>query len=85
MPESDNKLLIRIDERQKQMSNDIADIKKNLECTVRDDDEYKDLKKKIYTMWDERNRVIGWLLACGIVGGTTGALVKQLVSSVLAK
>lgn len=83
--ETDNKLLIRIDERQKAMADDIADIKKSIECAVKDDDEYKELKKKIYTMWDERNKIIGYLLACGIVGGTTGALIKNLVGSVFAK
>lgn len=83
--ESDNKLLIRIDERQKGMANDITDIKHALDITVKDDDEYKDLKKKICILWDERNKLIGWLLACGVVGGTTGALIKQLVTGVFAK
>lgn len=83
--ETDNKLLIRIDERQKQMSVDIKEVKENLNCVVRDDDEYKDFKKKVYTLWDERNKLIGWLLACGVVGGTTGALIKQIVSGVFAK
>jgi hypothetical protein len=83
--ESDNKLLIRIDERQKQVANDIVEIKDSLKCTVKDDDDFKDLKNKVKTLWDERNKVIGWLLACGIVGGTTGALIKNFVASVFAK
>jgi len=80
-----NNLLIRIDERQKDMSKDISVINKKLDCMVINNEEYKDLKKKVFTMWDERNKLIGWMLACGVVGGSTGALFKQLVSSVFAK
>lgn len=82
--ESDNKLLIRIDERQKEMSKKIDSISLNLVNKV-DCSDFEDFKKKVAIMWDDRNRVIGWLLACGVIGGTTGALIKQFVSGVLAK
>lgn len=67
------------------MKKGIDDIKGILNCTVKEDDDFKILKSKVNTLWDERNKLIGWLLACGIVGGTTGALIKQLVTGVFAK
>ena len=67
------------------MSKDISSIKKKLNCVVVDDGEYRELKRKVNTIWDERNKLIGWMLGAGLVGGTTGALVKQLVSNVFAK
>jgi hypothetical protein len=82
--ETDNKLLVRIDERQKKMSSDIADIKTKLECTVPDNADYKDMKEKVYKLWDERNKLIGWLLGAGIVGGTTGSIINNFIKTVLA-
>ena len=82
---TDSELLARIDERVKNINNDISEMKKNMCGFVKDDDDFKDLKTKIKTLWDERNKVIGWLLACGIVGGTTGALIKNFVASIFAK
>jgi len=80
-----NNLLIRIDERQKEMARDMSIINNKLDLMVLNNEEYKDLKRKVSTLWDERNKLIGWMLGAGLVGGTTGALVKQLVSTVFAK
>lgn len=82
--ETNETLLIRIDERQKEMSKKLDEISdglgKKLDCK-----EFEAFKEKINTLWDERNKLIGLLLACGIIGGTTGAFVKQVVTSVFAK
>jgi len=80
-----NNLLIRIDERQKEMARDMSIINNKLDLMVLNNEEYKDLKRKVSTLWDERNKLIGWMLGAGLVGGTTGALFKQLVSTVFAK
>ena len=66
------------------MSADIAEIKAGMEEKV-DCDVFETVKKRNETMWDERNKIIGYLLACGVIGGTTGALVKQFVMGVFAK
>jgi len=54
-----NDLLIRIDERQKEMAKDIADIRLSLNYVVQNDDEYKDIKKKVGIMWEDRMKMIG--------------------------
>ena len=82
--ETNETLLIRIDERQKEMSKKLDNISISLNSKV-DCEEFEQFKNKINTLWDERNKLIGLLLACGVVGGTTGALIKQLVTGVFAK
>jgi len=64
---------------------EVGDIKIGVDCMVKDDESYKSLKIKVNTLWDERNKLIGWLFGAGVVGGTTGALIKQLVTGVFAK
>lgn len=66
------------------MKKGIDDIKGILNCTVKEDDDFKSMKAKVNTLWDERNKLIGWMLGAGIIGGTTGALAKQIVTSVFA-
>jgi len=83
--ETDNKLLIRIDERQIKMSEDIDEIKKSLDCTVKNNDDFKAFKKKVDTLWDERNKLLGWMMGAGLVGGVTGSFLKNLVSGVFEK
>lgn len=78
-------LLARIDERQKQMSDDIKEIKEASNSFVKNDDDFKDFKTKIKTLWDERNKLVGWMIGTGIVGGLTGSIVKNLVTTVFAK
>ena len=84
MPKTNNDLLIRIDERVKKTSEDIVEIKKKLDCKVDDNNEYKQMTDKVDSLWDERNKMIGWLLGAGIVGGTTGNLLSGLVKTIFA-
>jgi predicted RNase H-related nuclease YkuK (DUF458 family) len=46
---------------------------------------FSDVKTKTDKMWDERNRVIGYILGGGIVGGATSAAIVKTVTEVLAK
>lgn len=69
----------------KYIKTDINEIKECFNNTVKNDDAHKEIVSHNKTMWDERNRIIGWLFGAGIVGGTTGALIKQFVSGIFAK
>jgi len=80
-----NDLLIRIDERQKEMAKDIADIRLSLNYVVQNDDEYKDIKKKVGIMWEDRMKMIGYMIGSNITGGAIGALLKQTIISAFTK
>ena len=81
----DTKLLVRIDERVKKMTSDISGIKDCLDRTVENNDEYREMKGKVDRLWDDRNKLIGWMLGAGMVGGATGSIFKGLVGAILAK
>jgi len=66
------------------MKSGIDDIKDSLECMVKDDDDFKLMKTQVKTLWDDRNKLIGWLLGAGIVGGTTGAILQNIVKTITA-
>ncbi len=80
-----NDLLIRIDERQKEMAKDVEDIKLSLNYVVQNDDEYKDIRKKVGIMWEDRMKMIGYMIGSGITGGAIGALLKQTITSAFTK
>ena len=80
----DKTLLIRIDERQKDMAKDIASIKNKLDCKVDKDTNYEARGKKIDTLWDDRNKMIGWLIGSGIIGGSVSVLGQNLIKLVSA-
>ena len=82
--ETDNKLLIRIDERQKKMSTDICEIKKKLNCTVIENDDYKDMKEKVYRLWDDRNKMLGYMIGAGVAGGGISTILSSAVKTILA-
>lgn len=77
-------VLARIDERQKTMSGDITEIKDNIKCFVKDDDEYKNLKSTVKKLWDERNKVVGYILGGGLVGGATSTVLANVVKTAMA-
>lgn len=84
MPKSNNDLLIRIDERQKEMASDILAIKGKLDCKVDNDRAYEARGKKIETLWDDRNKMIGWMLGAGVAGGGIATLISGMVKTVFA-
>jgi len=59
-------------------------INKKLDIVVVNDDEYKELKSKVDSLWDSKNKVLGWLIGAGMAGGFTSTLLQGLVKTVLA-
>jgi hypothetical protein len=92
--QSDNDLLIRIDERQKEMSKDILAIKNKLETVVTNEKcierqtnfskDFMDLRNKTNTMWDERNKLLGYMIGAGMAGGGISAFLVGAVKAVMA-
>ncbi len=72
-------LLIRIDERQRQMSADIAELKTILCGKVNDDKEYQTLKQRVSELWDFKNRSLGYAAGAGAIA----SFVYQLIDKVL--
>ena len=66
------------------MKSGIDDIKNSLNCMVKNDDDYKDMKDKVDTLWDIKNKLIGYMLGAGISGGVIGSLLKGIATDVIA-
>lgn len=62
----------------------VIDIKNKMECMVPNDSEYKELKMKVDSLWDSKNKLVGWMLGAGIAGGGVSALLSSAVKTVLA-
>lgn len=69
----------------KYMKEGIDTIKSSLDCMVKDDSEYKELKTKVDNLWDDRNKLIGWLIGSGIIGGSVSVLAQNLVKTIQAQ
>ena len=66
------------------MKKGIDDIKGSLNCMVKNDNDYKDMKDKVDTLWDIKNKLIGYMLGAGISGGVIGSLLKGIATDVIA-
>ena len=66
------------------MKKGIDDIKNSLNCMVKNDDDYKEMKDKVDTLWDIKNKLIGYMLGAGISGGVIGSLLKGIATDVIA-
>ena len=66
------------------MKQGIDDIKGSLNCMVKNDDDYKEMKDKVDTLWDIKNKLIGYMLGAGISGGVIGSLLKGIATDVIA-
>ena len=66
------------------MKQGIDDIKGSLNCMVKNDNDYKDMKDKVDTLWDIKNKLIGYMLGAGISGGIIGSLLKGIATDVIA-
>ena len=66
------------------MKKGIDDIKGSLNCMVKNDNDYKDMKDKVDTLWDIKNKLIGYMLGAGISGGIIGSLLKGIATDVIA-
>ena len=72
---TNKELLVRIDERQQQIMREIKDMKRSLQGKVANDDDYKDMKEKVYDLWDWKTKVIAQVT---IVGAIIGALAGMI-------
>lgn len=72
-------LLIRIDERQRQMSADLNELKTILTGKVDDGNEYQTLKQRVNELWDFKNRALGYAAGAGAIA----SFVYQFIDSVL--
>lgn len=66
------------------MKKGIDDIKNSLNCMVKNDDDFKEMENKVDTLWDIKNKLIGYMLGAGISGGVIGSMLKGIASDVLA-
>lgn len=86
---TDHDLLVRIDERQKNMSKKINSLCKKLKLKVDDDEEYQEVKTEAKDWRDTKNKIRGWLIGVALGGGATGGavslIISNLVKGVLAK
>ena len=82
---SGHELLIRIDERVKTMYLKMDSLCSRMEKKVDDDSDYQAMEKKVDSLWDMKNKLVGWAIGVGVVSGTTVTLLKDLVSKVFAK
>ena len=69
----------------KYMKEGIDTIKDSLNCMVKNDSEYKEVKTKVDQLWDDRNKLIGWLIGSGVIGGSVSVLAQNLVKTIQAK
>ena len=67
------------------MKEGIDTIKDSLNCMVKDDSEYKELKTKVDNLWDDRNKLIGWLIGSGIIGGSVSVMAQNLIKTIQAQ
>ena len=82
---SDHDLLVRIDERQKNIMSKVILVCKSLNKKVDDDKDYREMARKVDSLWDSKNKMIGWMIGAGATGGTLVTLVKGLAEKVLAR
>ena len=62
----------------------VVEIKNKLECMVPNDNEYKELKTKVDSLWDDKNKLIGWLIGSGVIGGSVSVLAQSIVKVIEA-
>lgn len=83
-PVTDRELLIRIDERQREMIKRLSEVCKVLDHKVDYDNDYKEMEEKVNKMWDKWNLAIGYMVGAGVVGGVASKLLSGLASTVMA-
>lgn len=76
---SNKDLLIRIDERQQQIRREIELLRGEVCKRVENDDDYHDLRKKVNTLWDWKNKTIGYAAGAGAVASLTFELLKSVL------
>ena len=83
---SDHDLLTRIDERQQIIKSKVENIEKCIAKTVSiDDEEYKEMRAKVDSLWDSKNKMIGWMIGAGAAGGSIVTILRTIAIDVFAK
>jgi len=67
------------------IKDDVAEIKQTIKCMVPNDSDYKELKMKVDSLWDDKNRLIGWLIGSGVIGGSVSVIAQSIVKTIQAK
>ncbi len=62
----------------------VMEIKQKLNCMVPNDSDYKELKMKVDSLWDDKNRLIGWLIGSGVIGGSVSVIAQSIVKTIQA-
>ena len=62
----------------------VVEIKQKLNCMVPNDSDYKELKMKVDSLWDSKNKLVGWMLGAGIAGGGVSAVLSGLIKVIQA-
>ena len=71
----DHDLLVRIDERQAHILLELKELKNSQKNYVCYDDNFKEMEGKIDTLWDMRNKMLGYSAAAGALG----AVILQVI------
>lgn len=67
------------------IKDDVVEIKQTIKCMVPNDSDYKELKMKVDSLWDSKNKLVGWMLGAGIAGGGVSAVLSGLIKVIQAK
>lgn len=62
----------------------VVEIKNKMNCMVADDADYKELKFKVDSLWDSKNKLVGWMLGAGVAGGGIASALSGLVKVISA-
>ena len=82
---NDYRLLISINEKLTDICEEIRQINKNLSKKVDNDEEYKDLKIKVNSLWELRTKIIGMLIGSSLGGGLIASILDNIVRNVFAR
>ena len=82
---TERELLIRIDERQKSMNESIIRIESNMSSKVDNNQDYKDMVLRVSTMWDLKNRTMGYASALSAVIAVAATLIIEYIRSLFVK
>lgn len=80
---SNKDLLVRIDERQQAVLKHLEDIDRALTFKV-DVEDFKPYCEKTNRLWDDRNRIIGWIIGGGLAGGAISQVLGSAVKAIMA-
>jgi hypothetical protein len=66
------------------MQSQLVAINKKFETVVQCDDDYKRMVAEHKSLWDSKNKMIGWMIGAGMTGGGIATALGKIASEVLA-